>query len=89
MKNVSPPIARELALKQYIPFIKTQVSNWKQDEKLLMLEIFKEVKKMCDTINPRIFPDGVRLIKVKTGHYGKDVYYTRGKNILIYDNYSL
>ena len=86
MKNASEPISRELALKQYAAFIKTQVSNWNQEEKLAMLQIFKEVKKMCDTINPRIFPDGVRLIKVKTGHYGKDVYYTRGKNILIPEN---
>jgi hypothetical protein len=28
----------------------------------------------------------MKLIKVKTGHYGKDVYYTRGNNILIPDN---
>jgi hypothetical protein len=86
MKNPAEPGTREDALKAFIPYLKTQVSNWSSSEKLAMLEVFKKVKQLCDTINPRIFPGNLRLIKIKNGHYGNDVYYTRGNNIMIPEN---
>lgn len=77
---------RDEALKAYKSFIKTQVSDWNMEEKLALSALFGQVKKMCDTLSPRIFPGSIKLIKVKTGHYGNDVYYTRGRNILIPEN---
>lgn len=86
MKNPAEPGDREAALREFVPFLKTQVSNWTTQEKLAMYEVFKKVKQLCDTINPRIFPGSIRLVKIKNGHYGNDVYYTRGNNIMIPEN---
>lgn len=72
--------------KKYIAFLKTQVSDWTNEEKIDMLEIMQEVKDMCDALSPRIFPGAIRLIKMKTKAYGNDVYFTRGHNIIIPEN---
>lgn len=73
-------------LSQYKSFLATEVSNWTEAEKVLMLEVFARAKEICDKVSPRIFPGDIKLIKVKTNHYGNDVYYTRGKHILIPEN---
>ena len=86
MKSKAVYISREEALKAYKAFIKTQVSDWKPEEIMIMESLFKQVKKLCDTLSPRVYPAGIKLVKVKTGHYGNDVYYTRGKNIMIPEN---
>lgn len=86
MKSNQQFKSREEALSLYKNFIKTQVSDWETEEKLALEHIFRKVKIMCDTLSPRIFPGGMKLIKIKTGPYGNDVYYTRGSNILIPEN---
>lgn len=86
MKNPQGPENRDAAIELFKPFIKTQVSDWKTEEKKMMFSIFKAVKKLCDTISPRLYPGNLKLIKIKNGHYGNDVYYTRGNNILIPEN---
>lgn len=73
-------------LAQYKSFLATEVSNWTEEEKVIMLDVFARAKEICDKVSPRIFPGDMKLIKVKTNHYGKDVYYTRGKHILIPEN---
>lgn len=70
----------------YKKYLRTQVSNWTTDEKQAMYELFVEVKKLCDTLGPRIFPGAIKLVKLKTNIYGNDVYFTRGKNIFIPEN---
>jgi len=86
MKRIEPFKNRSEALSEYKKFISSEVTDWKTEEMNAMLRLFQQVKSMCDTLSPRIFPGGMRLIKVKTNHYGNDVYYTRGKNILIPEN---
>ena len=73
-------------LTQYKIFLATEVSDWTQDEKVQMLDVFARAKKICDKVSPRLFPGDIKLIKIKSNHYGKDVYYTRGKHILIPEN---
>ncbi|MGB4960437.1 MAG: hypothetical protein WBO36_13240 [Saprospiraceae bacterium] len=77
---------RSQVLNQYKSFLSTQVSPWKQDERLQLTEIFNVVKALCDTLSPRLFPAGMRLIKIKTGPLGDHVYYTRERDILIPEN---
>ena len=86
MKSITPFKDRNDAKKAYHKFIVSEVSSWKDAEMETLINIFSQVKKMCDTLSPRIFPDGIKLIKVKTNHYGNHVYYTRGRNILIPEN---
>lgn len=86
MKRMEPFGSRTEAMTAYKKFISSEVSDWKTEEMQAMLRLFQQVKSMCDTLSPRIFPGGIRLIKVKTNHYGNDVYYTRGKDILIPEN---
>lgn len=73
-------------LAQYKTFLATEVSDWTPTEKVHMLDVFARAKEICDKVSPRIFPGDIKLIKVKTNHFGKDVYYTRGKHILIPEN---
>lgn len=86
MKKTTAFVSRENALTAYKAFLKSEVKSWTTEEKLVMSDIFYKVKKLCDTISPRIFPGDISLIKVKTNHYGKDVYYTRGNNIMVPEN---
>lgn len=71
---------------EYVQFMKGQVSDWTTDEKLKMQELFTEVKRLCDGLSPRLYPGDMNLIKIKTDHFGRDVYYTRGHDILIPEN---
>ncbi len=86
MKTNYPELNPDKLKPEFKSYIKKQVSNWTMEEKLKMQQLFKSVKSLCDTLSPRIFPGGMRLIKVKTKHYGNDVYYTSGKNIMIPEN---
>lgn len=86
MKKNSPFTTRDEALIAYKQFLRGQVSSWTTEEKLAMLELFKLAKNRCDQLSPALFPDGIKLVKIKTGHYGNDVYYTRGKNIMVPEN---
>jgi hypothetical protein len=86
MKRTTPFKNRNEALLAYKKFIATEVSSWKESEREAMVGIFEKVKALCDTISPRIFPGGMRLIKVKTNHFGENVYYTNGRNIFIPEN---
>lgn len=86
MKKEAPYADRTKALKDYKSYLAKEVSSWKASEKEMMLDIFTEAKKLCDTISPRLFPGGIKLIKIKTNHYGKDVYYTRNDIIFIPEN---
>ncbi|MBK9253927.1 MAG: hypothetical protein IPM42_00415 [Saprospiraceae bacterium] len=86
MKRSEPFKNRDEAMLHFKKFIATEVSDWTQTEKELITGLFVDAKKMIDSISPKIYPDGIKLIKVKTKHYGNDVYYTRGKNIMIPEN---
>jgi hypothetical protein len=86
MKRTTPFQNRDLALAAYKTFLRNQVSNWTTDEKLVILTLLNEAKRLCDLQSPRLFPQGLRFIKIKTGHYGNDVFYTRGRSICVSEN---
>jgi hypothetical protein len=86
MKRSVPFPDRLSAVRAYKSYLSTQVSEWKTQEKDSILHVFEKVKKLCDGVSPRLFPSGIKLIKMKTGTYGPDVYFTRGKYICIPEN---
>lgn len=86
MKRAKNFVSLKEARLEYRHFLASQVSSWTTAEKQEMSSIMQIVKKMCDTLSPRIFPGGIRLVKIKTGPYGSDAYYTRGTDIMIPEN---
>lgn len=78
--------SRSSALEEYKSYLSTEVLDWTDPEKILMHEIFDSIKAQVDRVNPKLMPEDIRLVKVKTTHYGPDVYYTRGHNIMIPEN---
>ena len=86
LKTEKPFPSREAALKEYKPYLQTEVMNWNDSEKILLNEIFDSIKAQVIRVNPDLMPKDIRLVKIKTTHYGEDVYYTRGHNIMIPEN---
>ncbi|MBK8370955.1 MAG: hypothetical protein IPL20_06185 [Saprospiraceae bacterium] len=85
MKQKSPSLDREKSLLLFKNFIKTQVSNWSVSEKEVLGKSMEEAEKILKKIHPQILPK-ISLIKIKTGHFGDHVYYTRGNHICIPEN---
>jgi len=77
---------REVALKEYKAFLRSEVMNWSDTDKILMNEIFDSISTQVLRVNPKLMPEDIRLVKIRTNHYGPDVYYTRGHNIMIPEN---
>lgn len=77
---------RKSALKEYKSYLRTEVLDWTDTEKILLIEIFDSIKAQVHRVNPKLMPEDIRLVKIKTTHYGPDVYYTRGHNIMIPEN---
>lgn len=86
LKTEKPFSNRATALKEYKDYLRTQVLPWTDTDKILMNEIFDSIKAQVVRVNPKLMPKDIRLIKIKTTHYGEDVYYTRGNNIMIPEN---
>lgn len=78
--------SRAQALSDYKSYLRTEVMNWTDPEKILLNSIFDSIKVQVQRVNPSLMPDDMRLVKIRTNHYGPDVYYTRGKNIMIPEN---
>lgn len=76
----------DMSLEMYKDFLKSQVSNWKTEEKIQLYTLMEEVKKLCDTLSPRLFPPDLKLVKIKTDHYGRDVFYTKGRTVFVPEN---
>lgn len=77
---------REVALKEYKSYLQAEVMDWNDTEKILLNEIFDSIQAQVIRVNPRLMPEDIRLVKIRTNHYGPDVYYTRGHNIMIPEN---
>ncbi len=78
--------ARSEILTQYKQFLKTEVLNWTKEEKYQLYQVFDSVRTLSHALNPRLYPDRLSLVKIRTNHYGDDVYYTRGNVIFIPEN---
>ncbi len=86
MKSEKEYSSRDEALVEYKSFLRTEVMNWSDTEKILLNGIFDSIKVQVQRVNPSLMPEDIRLVKIRTNHYGEDVYYTRGKNIMIPEN---
>lgn len=75
----------QVSKEQFVRFIRTQVSDWKAEEKKLIRQTLEEAFGIVKKLNPDCLPK-ISLIKIKTNHYGNHVYYTRGHHICIPEN---
>ncbi|MFZ1705031.1 MAG: hypothetical protein WAT79_11850 [Saprospiraceae bacterium] len=85
MQSKTQNSTREKVLVQFKKFLATQVSPWESSEIELLIYSLKEAKKMVEKVNEKAWPP-ISLVKIKTNHYGKHVYYTRGNIIFIPEN---
>ncbi len=72
-------------LLKYRNYLKEQASNFESDEQKKISEVTDEAITLIKKINPQTTTN-FQLCKIKTAHYGNDVYYTRGNAIFIPDN---
>lgn len=86
MKSEKQYDDRQTALADYKQYLREDVSNWTTAEKKLMDGVFDSIQSQIIAINPVLYPKGIKLVKIKTNHYGPDVYYTRGMCIMIPEN---
>ena len=86
MKRIQGFSSRNEAIEHYRSYLTTQVSNWTSADQIAISAVIKSAIEKINLLSSGIVPDTIKLIKIKTGHYGEDVYYTRGKSILIPEN---
>jgi hypothetical protein len=72
-------------VENYRVYLKSQASDFNASEKEFMVDITKEAIELVNAVNSKIIPK-FQICKIKTGHYGNDVYYTRGNAIFIPEN---
>lgn len=77
---------KEIALSKFYPYLQAQVSDFTTSDKAFVDTLFNEVRKGLAFVNPNLLPSNINLVKVKTGHYGADVYYTRRNTIYLPEN---
>ena len=83
MKNPAGYPDRASALKAFIPFLKTQVSNPTTADKAYVDSMFYYLRKNLEVLNPALLIDEVNIVKIKLGHYGAGTFYTRENTIFI------
>ena len=74
---------REVILEKYKQFLKEDVEDFTNEERVFVTETFKKAYEMCQKLGDDVFPKQIRLIKTKAKHYGEQVYYTREDIIVI------
>lgn len=69
----------------YKKHLKSQVSNFNQDDKVFLNAVYKKVLSHLKNIQPSL---NIKLSvsKIKPQHYGNDVFYTRGEVIFLPEN---
>ncbi len=70
----------------YQEYLRSEMENFTDEEKIFIREVFVKAKSAIDKINPKLLPERIDLIKTKTNHYGTDVYYTREDAIIMPNN---
>lgn len=86
MKNGTGCHTKEHCLTVYREFLSRQVSQWTVTDTDSLMPVIENAVKISNAIAGKFMPDSIYLVKIKTGHYGNDVYYTRGKCIMIPEN---
>lgn len=86
MKNGTACDTKEACLNAYREYLSRQVSQWTETDADSLMPVIENAVKISTAIAGKFMPDSIYLVKIKTGHYGNDVYYTRGKSIMIPEN---
>ncbi len=76
----------DAAKEEYKKHIQRSVQDFSENERELIFKVWNKVKDITQEIVPSKFLDSIRLIKIEPNHFGKNVFYTRGKNIIIPSN---
>lgn len=74
---------REEALRAYLQFLKSEVEGFSYEESKFLEGVMEKVFRTVNGVSPSIFPDTLKLIKIKARHYGEGVWYTRENCIMI------
>ena len=74
---------RTTLLKDYKSHLQNSVLAWTEEEKEFVSAVFIKATKLITAISDDILVDDIMLIKCNMNHYGKGVYYTREKAIVI------
>lgn len=82
-RRYSSETPRAEILADYQTFLQQDVANFSESEAVILQEILSEIRSLCYTIAPDIFPKTIELIKTKGRHYGDGVFYTRENRIII------
>ena len=72
-------------LNRYQNHLKKEVSNFSETEKTFLTEVLSAAEAVIQKTNKSLLPK-YKVAKIKTGHYGEGVYYTRGEVIYVPDN---
>ncbi len=75
--------SREALFPLYKKHIQESVLEFSNEEKKVIGKIMAEAKALCDSIDPKIFPGPIWLLKTNGNHYGAGAYYTRENGIII------
>lgn len=72
-------------VEKYKKFLKSEVSEFSENEKKMMLKVIKDAFDLVAATNKKGVNE-FKIAKIKTNHYGPNVYYTRGNTIFIPEN---
>ncbi len=76
---------RSQSLKEYRALLESEVSNFTNEEMSELSNIFDQIEHEVSILNTKLLPN-IRIGKIKTNHYGPDVFYTRDNIIFIPEN---
>ena len=86
MKRSEKFLSKNEAKDAYKKFLQSEVTDFNEKEKFFLLTVFDSALVKINKINTHLINNEIGLVKIKTNHYGKDVYYTRARNIFIPDD---
>jgi hypothetical protein len=66
----------------YLATMRSHVMPWSSEEVVLMQSLMDTARILVEQLNPALWPDNIKMIKVDPVHYGNTVYYTLGDAIV-------
>lgn len=77
----------------YLTTMASHVLPWSSEETVLMQALMDTARQLVVNLNPELWPDDIKMIKVDPIHYGNTVYYTLGDAIIwpanIFDDFTI
>lgn len=69
-------------MESYLDIVTGQTLAWTDEEILKMTSLMDSARALVEVINPALWPETIKMIKVDPAHYGDNVYYTLGQAIV-------